>query len=154
MILFLWSSWYTHSYSDVVYMQNAWSSQQIRKIVVARPPGKPKTFSPPPILKKTDSYRSRHASRHVRHARAVMHVGITNPQWRETRSRHSRHSRRMHNSQFYVSGERTIPLVNSKCSHVSVIKISTNLLTADQNAMPLYYLYVSGVTAFCNSNSR
>ena len=35
-------------------------------------------FSPPPISKETASYRSRHASRHVRQARAVMHVGIDN----------------------------------------------------------------------------
>ena len=41
--------------------------------------------------------------RHVRHARAVMHVGIANPRWRGKRSRHSR---RMRNPQFYVSGKR------------------------------------------------
>ena len=46
---------------------------------------------------------SRHASRHVRHARAVMHVGITIPRWRGKRSRHSR---RMRNPQCYVSGKR------------------------------------------------
>ena len=43
-------------------------------------------------------YRER--SRHVRDARAIMHVCIVNQQWR------SRHSRRMHNPQFYVSGKR------------------------------------------------
>ena len=32
-----------------------------------------------------------------------MHVGIANPRWRGKRSRHSR---RMHNPQFYVSGKR------------------------------------------------
>ena len=47
---------------------------------------------------QTASYRSRHASRHVRDARAVMHVGIDNPRWRGKRSRHSR---RMRNSLFY-----------------------------------------------------
>ena len=39
----------------------------------------PAKFSPPPTSKNTDSKRSRHASRHVRDARAVMHVGIANP---------------------------------------------------------------------------
>ena len=34
-----------------------------------------------------------------------MHVRIANPQWREKRSRHSRHVR---NQQFYVSGKRPI----------------------------------------------
>ena len=39
-------------------------------------------FPPPPISKETVSWRSRHASRHVRHARAVMHVGIACLWWR------------------------------------------------------------------------
>ena len=37
---------------------------------------------PPPTLKETASYRSRHASRHVRYAIAVMHAGIANPRRR------------------------------------------------------------------------
>ena len=45
----------------------------------------------------------RHASRHVRHVRAVMHVGIANPRWRGKRSRHSGC---MRNPRFYVSGKR------------------------------------------------
>ena len=49
------------------------------------------------------SWRSQHPSRHVRHARAMMHVGIANPLWRRKRSRHSR---RMRNPQVYVSGKR------------------------------------------------
>ena len=50
-------------------------------------------FSPPPISKETASWRSRHASRHVRDARAVMHVGIAYLRWRGKRSRHSRRMR-------------------------------------------------------------
>ena len=38
----------------------------------------------------------------MRHARAVMHVGIAYPRWRGKRSRHSR---RMRIPQFYVSGK-------------------------------------------------
>ena len=49
---------------------------------VAHAPGMPGTFSPPPTSKKTAIWRSRHASRHVRHARAVMHAGIATPRWR------------------------------------------------------------------------
>ena len=45
----------------------------------------------------------RHALRHVRDARAVMHVAIAYPRWRGKRSRHSR---RMCNPQFYVPGKR------------------------------------------------
>ena len=50
-------------------------------------------FPPPPISKETVSWRSRHASRHVRDARAVMHVGIACLWWRGKRSRHSRRMR-------------------------------------------------------------
>ena len=73
------------------------------KLRVAHAPGMPGTFPSPSKSKETASYRSRHASRHVRDARAVMHVGIDNPRWRGKRSRHSR---RMRNPQFYVSGKR------------------------------------------------
>ena len=54
-------------------------------------------FPPPPTSKETASQRSRHASRHVRDARAVTHVGIAYPRWRRKRSRHSR---RMHTHNF------------------------------------------------------
>ena len=66
-------------------------------------PGMPGTFSPPLTSKETVSKRSRHASRYVRYARAVMHVRIANPRWRGKRSRHFR---RMRNPQCYVSGKR------------------------------------------------
>ena len=49
---------------------------------VAHAPGIPGTFSPPPPSKETTSKRFRHASRHLRYARAVMHVGIANRQVR------------------------------------------------------------------------
>ena len=52
-----------------------------------------KRFPPRPTSKETASKRSRHASRHVRHTRAVMHVGIAYPRWRGKRSRHSRRMR-------------------------------------------------------------
>ena len=67
--------------------------------------GIPGTFSSPPSPKETASQRSRHASRHVRHAHAVMQVGIVNSQGR---GKGSRHSRRMRNPQFYVPGNRPI----------------------------------------------
>ena len=41
----------------------------------------------------------------MRDARAVMHVGIVNPRWR---GKPSRHSRRMHNPKFCVSGKRSM----------------------------------------------
>ena len=50
-------------------------------------------FLPPPISKETASKRSWHASRHVRDARAMMHVEIAYLRWRGKRSRHSRRMR-------------------------------------------------------------
>ena len=63
------------------------------KLRVAHAPGMLGTFPPAPTSKKTAGKRSRHASRHVRHARAVMHVGIAYLGWRGKRSRHSRRMR-------------------------------------------------------------
>ena len=53
----------------------------------------------------TTDFKGNHTSRHVRDARAVMYAGIAKLWWRGKRSRHSR---RMCNSQFYVSGKRPI----------------------------------------------
>ena len=69
------------------------------------------TFTPPLTSKETAGQRSRHASRHVRDPRAVMHAGIAYPRWRRKRSRHSR---RMRNPQFYVFGKRHM----CQCSRV------------------------------------
>ena len=49
-------------------------------------PEMPGTFSPPPTSKETASKQSRHASRHVHDARAVMQIGIANLRWRGKRS--------------------------------------------------------------------
>ena len=43
------------------------------KLRIAHALGMSETFSPPPTPKQTASYRSRHVSRHVCDARAVMH---------------------------------------------------------------------------------
>ena len=71
-------------------------------------------FPPPPISKETASWRSRHASRHVRDARAVMHVGIAHPRWRGKRSRHSRRMR-THNFAYLARGPWTLNPQTSRC---------------------------------------
>ena len=88
------------------------------KLRVAHAPGMPGTTS-----KVTVSKRSRHASRHVRHARAVMHVGIANPRWRGKRTRHSR---RMRNPQFYVSGKRSMERVQNSSFECCNCMVSLN----------------------------
>ena len=60
------------------------------KLQVAHAPG---TFPPVADFPVTAGKRSWHASRHVRDARAVMHVGIAYLRWRGKRSRHSRRMR-------------------------------------------------------------
>ena len=52
-----------------------------------------------------DLYDTIYLSFSVRHALAVMHVGIANSRWRGKRSRHSR---RMRNPQLCVSGKRSM----------------------------------------------
>ena len=53
----------------------------------------------------------------VRDARAVMYVGIANLRWQGKRSRHSR---RMRNPQFYVSGKRPMSQCSqSSCCHMA-----------------------------------
>ena len=79
------------------------------KLWVAHAPGMPGTFS----SKKTAIWRSKHATRHVRHARAMMHVGTANPRWRGKRSRHFRC---MRNPQFYVFGIRPMLWHSNQCS--------------------------------------
>ena len=91
----------------------AWPLTRYVKSRVAHAPGKPGTFSPLPTSKETASWQSRHAPRHVRDARAVR-VRIANPRWRWKRSRHSR---RMRNPQFYVSGKRPVEGVCNPESH-------------------------------------
>ena len=68
---------------------------------VAQAPGIPGTFSPG--LKR----KPRHASRHVRHARDVMHVGIANPRWQRKRSRHAPCASR--NCTYLVHGIHLLP---------------------------------------------
>ena len=74
-----------------------WPLIKYLKLRVTHALGMTGRFSRAPTSKETTSYRSRLASRLVRHARAVMHVGIANPRWQGKRSRHSR---RMRNPQF------------------------------------------------------
>ena len=58
-----------------------WASYQIRKIAGCACAGNAGTFPPPQTSKQIASLRFRHASRHMHHARAVMHVGIADPRW-------------------------------------------------------------------------
>ena len=82
-----------------------WASYQIRKNAGCACARNARYVSP-----ATSGQRSRHTSRHVRDARVVMHAGIV-IWWLHLVSvddKRSRHSRRMRNPQFCVSGKRPI----------------------------------------------
>ena len=84
-----------------------WASWQIRKLRVAHAPGMPGTFSPPPLVSDPD----------IHHGTCVTHVPWCMPGeltsgflWCRCREKRSRHSRRMRNPKFCVSGKR--PMLN------------------------------------------
>ena len=88
------------SWNDVA---PTWASCQIRKIASAHAPGMPGTFSPPPRVSDPDMH----------HGTCVTHVPWCMPGsltsgflWSRWRGKTFRHSRRMRNLQFYVSGKR------------------------------------------------
>ena len=78
------------------------------KLRVAQAPGMPGTFSPRHRLE----WKLLVSDPGMHHALAVMYVRIANPRWRGKRSRHSR---RMRNPQFCVSGKRPIALLHNRC---------------------------------------
>ena len=109
-----------------------WASCQIWKIAGCACAGNAGNVFPPPTSKETTTKRSRHASRHVRHARAVMHVGIAKPRWRGKRSWHSRCIR---NPQFYVSGKRPIAI-----DELTLSTTSQNLTLFTITRMRLFHI--------------
>ena len=76
-------------------------------------------FSRHRLQKKTASLRSWHASRHVRNARAVIHVGMFNPQWRGKRFWLSQHMRNL-NYTYLVRGPWRVPHIWSISTQFSV----------------------------------
>ena len=92
------------------YPGQPWASYQISKIKlrVAHAPGMPGTFSPPPRVSDSDM----HHGTCVTHVPWCMTVSLTNGfilnRWRGKRSRHSR---RMRNPQFCVSGKKLITTI-------------------------------------------
>ena len=91
---------------------------------VAHAPGMPGTFSPSPRVSDPDMH----------HGTCVTHVSWCTPGsltsgflWSRWRGKRSRHSRRMRNQQFYVSGKRPMPRQQScrdmcKILHRSICK--------------------------------
>ena len=82
------------------------------KLWVAHAPGMPGTFSPQPRVSDLDM----HHGTCVTHVPWCMSGSLTSGfLWIRCRGKRSRHSRRMHNPQFYVSGKR--PYGHATCYH-------------------------------------
>ena len=127
---------YTSKYSPIVASYTPLTRYEILR--VAHAPEMPGTFSPPPTSKETAGKRSRHTSRHVRDARAVMHVAITNVPGIPDHKR-SRHSRRMRNPQFHVSSKRPmLAMYRSKARSVTAypIKYAHRFMNRDSKFAP------------------
>ena len=99
-----------------------WDTCQIRKIAGCACAGNAGNVFPATYFKGNRWLAIPAASRHVHHARAVMHVGIANPPW--WRGKFFRHSWRMRNPQFFVSDKR--PMV------VSIDKIVPKLCWSER----------------------
>ena len=84
--------------------------------------------------------------RYVRHARAVMYVGIATSRWRGKRSRYSR---RMHNPHFYVSGKRPI-FDRRKITALSYKEFYTQIPSPKRKIIHVNYILVTA----CPWNGR
>ena len=102
-----------------------WASWQIREIAGAHAPGMSGTFSPPPWVSDPDMH----------HGTCVTHVpwcmpGLLTSIFLWSRWRGKRHSQRMCNTQFYVSGKRS--MLADRCTdhlHRRVISSSGGCVT-------------------------
>ena len=109
-------------FSQTTVEVTTWASCQIRKIAGAHAPGMPGTFSPSPQVSDPDMH----------HDTCVTHVPLCMPGsltssflWNRRRGKRSRHSRRMRNLQFYVSGKRPMGewlhfTWNHSCNYISI----------------------------------
>ena len=78
---------------------------------VAHAPGMPGTFSPSPWVSDPDM----HHGAYMTHVPWCMPGSLTSGfLWNRWQGKRSRHSRRMHNTQFYVSGKRSIKRKENK----------------------------------------
>ena len=98
------------------------------KLRVAHAPGMPGTFSPPPRASDPDM----HHGTCMTHVPWCMSGSLTHGfLWSRWRGNRSRHSRRMRNLQFYVSGKRPIqahtgPFSLNKRPYINIISLSPN----------------------------
>ena len=90
------------------------------KLRVAHAPGMPGTFSLPPRVVEPDM----HHGTCMTHVSWCMPGSLTNGfPWSQWRRKHSRHSQRMRNAQFYASGRRSIDQAAPQFIHCGLVTI-------------------------------
>ena len=105
------------------------------KLWVAHAPGMPGTSSPPPRVTDPDM----HHGTCVTHVPWWMSGSLTSGfLWSRWRRKRSRHSRRMRNPQFYVSGKRPMR---------SVVTVMGQWPPLDKHNVPMYSCYPCAATA-------
>ena len=92
IFLFKFVTMYGNSYSLIAYWDE-WASYQTRNIAGCACAGNTGNVFPRRRLQRKPIVSDPGMHHGVRHARAVMHVGIACLRWREKRSRHSRRMR-------------------------------------------------------------
>ena len=103
-------------------LQFTWASCQVRKIAGAHAPKMSGAFSPPSRISDPDMH----------HGTCVMHVPWWMPKsltsgflWNRQRRETFRHSQRMHNPEFFVSGKRPMDTDNWKLlSHLGSVSLT------------------------------
>ena len=102
------------------------------KFRVAHAPGMPGTFSPPPRVSDPDM----HHGTCVTHVPWCMLGSLTSGfLWSRWRGKRSRHSRRMRNPQFYLSGKRPMPETPTNVP-ISAIKLWRKCCTWPSKCRP------------------
>ena len=104
------------------------------KLRVAHAPGMPGTFSPPPLGSDPDMHHDTCAT----HVSWCMPGSLTSVfLWSRWRGKRSRHSRRMRNRQFYVSGKRPMT------TWVDQVQVYEDVMT--WKCFPHYWSFVVGI---------
>ena len=109
----------------------SWASSRYVKLRVAHAPGMPGTFSPPPRISDLDMHHGTCDTHELWCIPGSLTSGFP---WSGWLGKHSQHSRRMRNPQFYVSGKRSMKFICTAaepmcvCMHVHVSQTDLNYI--------------------------
>ena len=96
-----------------LWFEAPWTSYKICEIVGCACAGNPGTFSPPPQVSDPDMHHGTCLTHVPRCMLGSLSSGFLRSRWQGKRSRHSR---RMHNQLFCVSGKRSMAFISHFCN--------------------------------------